>query len=157
MKKRQKPTSLRSLMIVREYFPGVTEVNDAKGKATIEITEMDSKKAVPLDHEVCALAVACKRSLKADGVLIGINTAYVIHGHTATRYSLLETTSREIVSFDRHAGFFSGEYTLNPPCPSRRLGIERETGPKTNETGRNIKMRHVTANIRTKLGKKGGA
>lgn len=141
-----------SLKIVRKFFSGVTNVRDAKGPATIEITETDNKKAVPLDHEVCALAIACKRSLQADGVLIGVKTAYIIHGHTATRYRLNETTAREIVSFDRHAGFFSGSYTLRAPCESDRIESGQPKGKTSNKTGRKVGIRHITANIRTRLG-----
>ncbi|SRR6266436_263772 len=140
-----------ALEIVRRYFPGVTSVADSAKGVTIEVTDNDNRSATPLDHRVCALAVACKRSLKADGVIVGTRTAYIIHGRKAIRYRLLESTAREIVSFDRGAGYYSGLYRLNAPCKSDRLGEPRH-GKRSNKTDRKVRMRHITANIRTMLG-----
>ena len=141
-----------ALSIVRMYFPGVEKVSDADKSIDIEVTEKDNRDSTPLDHAVCAFAVACKRTLKADGVLVGIKTAYVIFGKQALRYRLLESTSREIVSFDRHAGFVSGRYALRAPEPYAQLGYER-TGRTRNTSGRKRGPMHVTKNVRTILGR----
>jgi hypothetical protein len=140
----------RALNIVRKFFPGVTRVNDGDNRIAVEVTVRDSNKSVALDHRHCALAIACKRSQHADGVIIGTKTAYIIKGKIATRYELLESTAREIVSFDRKAGFAPGLYDLVPPGKGRRLG-EGQTGRTHNESTRKVRMKHYTAGIRTML------
>lgn len=150
MKKQHKSMALS---IVQKFFGGVTTVVDGTGRTTVEVTRADSKDSVALDHTVCALAVACKRSLHADGIIIGTRTAYVIKGKKAWRYRLLESTAREIVSFDRHAGFAEGLYELVPPSGMDRLG-EGNSGKTRNPSNRKVKMMHFTKNIRARLNKK---
>jgi len=142
-----------ALVIVRKFFPGVTEVNDGEKRIAVDVTIRDSNKSVALDHRHCALAIACKRSQHADGVIIGTKTAYIIKGKIATRYELLESTAREIVSFDRKAGFAPGLYDLVPPSKGRRIG-EGGTGRTHNPSGRKVRMKHYTAGIRTMLSRK---
>jgi len=153
-KKKLNLVGQKALFTVRQYFPGVTSVADATKGAEIEVTKADSNDSVQLDHSRCALAVACKRKFQADGVLVGTTTCYVIHGHRAIRFKLLESTSREIVSFDRHAGFFAGSYALRAPTPTEQLGA-KGTGKTQNYSGfKKPKFRHVTGGIRTILGHK---
>jgi CheY-specific phosphatase CheX len=90
------PTALR---IVKKFFPEVTDVEDAEKSQVIEVT--------------CAMAVACKRKYNLDGVIISVKTAYLIKGKKAKRFSLPESVSREIVSFDRDSGFAAGQYRLS--------------------------------------------
>jgi hypothetical protein len=136
----------RALSIVRAYFPGVHTVVDGHRPITIVVTPEDNRDSVVLDHRNCALAVACKRQQKADGVIIGIKTAYLIKGKVATRYNLGESTSREIVSFDRNGGFFDGNYDLMPP--EMELGSYKPTGPKVT-TGNKRRIKHFTKGIRS--------
>lgn len=144
----------RALSTLRQYFPGVTAVSDATRGAEIEVTVPDSKNSISLDHARCALAVACKRSFKADGVLVGTKTCYVIHGHNAVRYKLPESTSREIVSFDRKAGFYPGRYSLRAPGPQERFG-SAQSGRTHNYSGfKKPRFHHMTGGIRTILGHK---
>ena len=70
----------RALAIVQRYFPKVKEVADADSPITIEVTDRDSKSAAVRNHESCAMAVACKRKTKSDGVIVSITTAYIIKG-----------------------------------------------------------------------------
>jgi len=147
--KHKQQTGIQALRIVRQFFPGVVRVNDATRPIEIEVTPQDCAKSVALDHRNCALAVGAKRSTGADGVIIAMKTAYLIKGHTATRYKLAEYSSREIISFDRKGGFAEGEYTLIPPKPYQQLGNFKPTGPK-NKTGTKRKM-HFTKNVRTRL------
>src|SRR5947209_11513354 len=97
-----------SLNIVRHFHPQINKVVDGDEDILIEVTPQDSKSAKVKKHIECALAVACKRKLKADGVIISRATAYIIKGKTATRFKLPNSVSREIVSFDRNAGFDEG-------------------------------------------------
>jgi hypothetical protein len=141
-----------SLAIVRKYFPKVKEVEEAEKPITVEVTAQDSKSSAVRNHDSCAMAVACKRKAHADGVIVSIGIAYIIKGEVATRYAVPPAIQREIVSFDREAGFAPGEYKLNPMRPSKRLG---ETRPRTHTvTGKKQPPPHLTSGIRTVLGSK---
>jgi hypothetical protein len=141
-----KPKKSRALSVVQGYFPGVHTVVDGHRPISIAVTPEDNRDSVVLDHRNCALAVACKRQQKADGVIIGVKTAYLIKGKVATRYHLRESTSREIVSFDRNGGFFDGSYDLMPP--DRELGTYKPTGPKMS-SGNKRQVKHFTKGIRS--------
>ena len=142
-----------ALSNVQKYFPNVESVEDAKEPITVEVTKQDNRSAKVKNHQACAMAVACKRLTKADGVIVSVMTAYVINGTKATRYTLPESVSREVVSFDREAGFDPGVYQMIPPCPTRKLGAI--VGGNTGRTGTGKKkVQHVTGGIRTVLGSK---
>jgi hypothetical protein len=61
-----------SLAMVKRHFPKVESVEDADKPIIVEVTDDDVAHANIKDHETCALAIACKRSFKADGVIIGM-------------------------------------------------------------------------------------
>lgn len=143
----------RALGIVREYFPGVNQVSDATKAVTIEVTPKDSVESTVQSHTTCAYAVACKRQMKADGVIIGTKTAYIIHGKRAVRYRMNESVAREIVSFDRQAGFAVGIYQLRAPSEHECLGA-MHSGRTHNPSDRRPKpFKHITSNIRAMLGR----
>ncbi len=138
--------------IVKRYFPNVTSVVDAKEGIVIEVTDKDNKSALVRNHKACAMAVACKKKMKADGVIVSISKAYVIQGNVAYRYEVSQHAEREIVSFDRNAGFHPGEYKLNAPGPRSKLGArhDQKTHNKTEAT--KIIRHQKTEGIRTVLG-----
>lgn len=142
-----------AIQIVRKFFPDVKKVKDAKESLTVEVTKQDNKSAAVRNHKGCAMAVACQRAEKADGVIISVGTAYVIKGDTATRFKVPEHTSREVITFDRDAGFTPGNYSLVAPSPASRLGGSRSAGShKSNGDGKKVvKLKH-TVGIRTVLG-----
>jgi hypothetical protein len=148
----------RALYIVKQFFPKVTKVNDASADLAIEVTKQDNKDSRVRDHNECAMAIACRRKFHADGVIISIDRAYIVKGNVATRYTLPESVRREIVSFDREAGFREGEYRLKAVARSVQLGEWR--GEKTSDSSKShsggIKKRftHITEGIRTALGSK---
>lgn len=143
----------RALTNVRQFFPQVKTIQDADKPLMLEITKADNENALVKSHATCALAVCAKRTAKADGVLIGTQTGYIVHGTKAVRYRLGPSISREIVSFDREAGFDVGWYKMSPPCETGRLDYDR-SGKTHNETGRTVKrFRHFTTGIRTSLQK----
>ena len=150
MARKSKLAVSRALSTVRKYFPNVTRVNDAKAGISVEVTRADERASQRKSHETCAMAVACKRTMKLDGVIISIKTAYMIRGTTATRFKVPERVSREVVSFDRGAGFEPGNYRLEKPIMP--LGSVGNKGTNTpGQSGRHIS--HVlTKNIRTVLG-----
>jgi hypothetical protein len=140
----------KALVTVRSFFPQVKTVLDANKATVVEVTRADIDKSKIKDHQTCALAVCCHRSFHADGVIIGLTTAYIIKGTTAHRYKLTGTISREITSFDRGAGYDEGEYLLAAPCPGSRLGAPHRGGNRTG-TGRKRQFRHYTKNVRVSL------
>lgn len=146
------PPGRTVLNIVQKYFPDVLEVNDATEDIHIAVTEKDDKKAFKMDHTGCAMAIAMKREMNLDGVIMSISTAYTIKGAVATRYSVPSRTGREIVSFDRGGHFDPGVYYLKPPI--HRIGEdhgEREDDHDPPAVRRTLP--HIlTANIRTVLG-----
>lgn len=148
-----------TLGIVQQFFPDVKEVHDADESILLKVEKKDSEAAKLRDHNHCAMAMACKRFFKARGIIIAIGTAYVIKGEGAIRYLLPESVRREIVSFDRKAGFSEGTYKLSAPWKSQRLGARAErknpVGPKRENAKEKVNnFRHWTEGIRAVLGRK---
>ena len=142
-----------ALEIVQKFFPAVKTVEDANRKCLIEVTAHDNSSATVKNHKACAMAVACKRKFKLDGVIVSVKTAYLVKGTHARRFQLSERVSREVVSFDRNGGFAQGEYELNPPMPSSRIGKNSgKRGP--HKTAGKEHFRHITQGIRSVLGSK---
>ena len=104
-----------AIQIVNKYFPDVTHVEDAKCTARIEVTNRDMSTALRKTHKTCAMAIACKRKMDLDGVIISVHTAYLVKGNRAVRYELPQRVAREIISFDRGAKFYAGDYELKVP------------------------------------------
>src|SRR6267143_179111 len=100
------------LSIVNKFFPKVTKVRDATSNIEIEVTKTDQNIAKKMKHDECAMAVACKRKMHLDGVIMAISTAYLIKDNVATRYKVPISVGREITSFDRGAPFAVGTYKL---------------------------------------------
>lgn len=141
----------QALKIVQGFFPQVTSVQDAANGLKAEVTVKDDKNSRLKNHAECAFAVACKRKMHADGVIISVKTAYIIKGKKAIRYRVPESTAREVVSFDRNGGFAPGVYALKAPNRGERLG-ETNSGDTHNQSNRRKpKFRHQTTGIRTSL------
>lgn len=145
-----------ALQVVRKFFPEVKTVVDASRNAKIEVTDKDDKIAKKKSHKTCAMAVACKRKFKLDGVVMSIGRAYLIKGTKARRFMLPVSVSREVVSFDRNGGFEPGDYELAKISPAARLDR-----PKNHGTGHGHgpeadvrKHIHRTGGIRISLGSK---
>ena len=150
MKQRKQHHAQKSLKLIRQYFPKVAAVNDATRAAIIEVNGGDAASTAIGEPALCAFARACYRSFKADGVIIGLTTSYIIKDRIAFRYHNTETISREVVSFDRKAGFEIGRYQLSPPCPAQRLGNYegQKTRPKSKNGQDRRKFRHFTKGVR---------
>lgn len=142
-----------SLEIVRKFFPQVEQVADAKKALHVSVTRKDSNSSTVKNHKGCAMAVACKREHKLDGVVISRKRAYTVVGNKAIRYELPESVSREVVSFDRNAGFAEGEYQLSVPHKPAKYAARpgRETRERNGYVAR---FAHQTEGIRTALGSK---
>ena len=136
----------KSLSLVRKYFPIVEMVVDSNKSAIIEVTSSDASSKDRRNPAACAYARACKRTFTADGVIVTKTMSYIIINRKATRHQNPETVTREIVSFDRGAGFEPGIYILSAVHPSRRLGVNHRGGKASGKQGKRI--HHVTTNVR---------
>ena len=112
----------RALSIVVRFAPQVESVRDAKNNVDVHVTSADAKNVGRRNHGECAMAVACKRELGADAMIVSASRVYVVHGKVATRFIVPPSVSREIVAFDRGAKFEPGVYRLNAPSRMARLG-----------------------------------
>jgi hypothetical protein len=140
-----------ALTRVRKYFPDVETVVDAIGPVTVEVTKNDVSTSKRKAHAECAMAVACKRAMKLDGVIISTAIAYLIKGTKATRYHVPPSVAREVVAFDRGANFESGKYQLGTP-DYRLAETHKSTGPHLTTKEKPIVYRHMTTNVRAVLG-----
>lgn len=143
--------SRNALKTVQSMFPQVTSVVDAGRARVIEVEAVDLQSAAVRSHRTCAMAVACKRKLELDGVIMARTTAYLIKGRRATRYAVPQAVTREIISFDRGGGFEPGIYRLIPFEAGRRLGADKARGPHE-IAGQPQRFRHQTAGVRAMLG-----
>lgn len=146
--------SIGALLIVRSNgFPEAEKVYDADKTVIIEVAGQDNRRGVVFDRNKCAFARAACRAMHCDGAIIGKSVSFLIKDNTALRYKNSETLIREIVSFDRKAGFDVGYYRLSPFSPSSRLGAPRAPAKKNSKTSRNHKKaeeyRHFTQGVRT--------
>lgn len=134
------------LSTIKLSFPSVTKVVNATKSVAVTVTKHDVTISKRRKHATCALATACQRQLKCQGMLIGRTTAFLINGNVSYRYKLPPSVGREITSFDRGAAFEPGVYQLSVPSKIHK----RKRGRNTNN-GRGRSFRHVTKNIRVSL------
>jgi hypothetical protein len=140
-----------ALNTVKKFFPKVKSVVDATTPTLIEVTKKDTESKAVKNHSACAMAVACKRKFKLDGVIVSRSIAYLIKGNKARRFLLPASVSREIVSFDRGAGFQPGTYQLERVTKSLQLGPGHPQKIK-NRDAKIKQFRHITTHARSVLG-----
>jgi hypothetical protein len=87
-----------------------------------------------------------------DGVIISRSTAYLVKGKKARRFRMTPAAAREVVSFDRGAGFAPGVYILGAVTKSARMGRQQGSSTRTTGNGKPKQFRHLTVNVRTVLG-----
>lgn len=134
----------KHLGIIRKLFPRVERIVDAVEPIRIEVTPRDQREAVKLDPQRCAMAQACRRQERVDGVVISLSIAYLVKGNTAVRYSVPPSVSREITSFDRHKDFHIGEYQLGAPSVRHSVRTPHKGGGR----GAKVAFRHYTGGVR---------
>ena len=143
------PTKRRT---VKEFFPEVTSVTDAKKPIHIIVTAKDSNAATVKNHKECAMARAAKRTLHVDGIVVSRQRAYLVTGNKAIRYTFPESVRKEIVSFDRGGGFAEGEYVLTPIPPHVPKPKSAKPEPRHEESPEYVrKFKHTTTGIRESL------
>lgn len=143
----------RTLRTVQAHFPNVESVDDGRDDVVVEVTKRDCSKAARKNHNACALARACEHMVGVDGAIISRSTAFLVAGRTALRYLLSSAAAREIVSFDRGAGFTPGEYILKAPTPSQAMGSRPLKGARGRKTAapRRVRRNVATKGIRAAL------
>lgn len=129
-------------------YPHLKTIEDATEPIQVNVTPKDQKGAKPWDLQDCAMARACKREQKIDGVYVQLTKAYLITGDHAVRYQVPESVSREIVSFDRHTDFALGTYRLSAVPKASRIG-KRDRQPARPKTNGDTKPRPPIAHHRT--------
>jgi hypothetical protein len=123
---------------------GGRHVKDAEKPLVLKIAKADVYDSTPGDPANCAVALACRRLIGADEVLVYKTKAYVRKGNTWTRYSVPKSIQGEIRAFDRGAEFVPADYTLTPPTTSDKLGFKRsENGGGKIKTNRDIRRKPI--------------
>jgi hypothetical protein len=89
------------------------------------------------------MAKALERDKDYDGAIISTSVAYLIKGDKATRFRTPEAVTREIISFDRHADFAPGRYSLAPPGKSDTLEGKRKTRKVSKEKKREDNQKYL--------------
>lgn len=138
-----------ALGTVKKYFPQVTDVVDATKAAQIQVTAGDVRASKRKKHAECAMAVACRRVTKCDGVIMSLSTAYLITGTKATRYEVPPSITKEIIAFDRGASFEPGVYKLHKPY--HELGRENHGNGSRDKKSGPVRAYHVTENVRASI------
>lgn len=110
---------------IRRYFPDVDRVVDATKSIEVEVISKDVDRAKQKREDCCAMAKACERLPGVDGAIIKTSTAFIIRGHTATKFMVPDCVTKEIISFDRHGDFHPGKYYLTPVPKSARADGSR--------------------------------
>jgi len=143
---------MTALNLIKQFYPNVTSVTDAKKDMTLEVLPKDLAASKRRKHPECALATACKRSYEVKGVVIALSVAYVVtNDHEAIRYMVPLNASREIVAFDRNGAFEPGKYILQKPVGASKLGYKVvHTNPNKSSNGKSKnRYRHLTENVRS--------
>lgn len=135
---------------LRQMFPDLKTVIDAKRPVEVRVQAKDCAGATPLDLGHCAMARAAMRQYKVDHAVIGLGSSYLIKGTKAIRFKTPASVQREIVSFDRHKDFAPGAYSLAVVSPSLRFGAQARSGKhKAARAAHKARRRiHKTANVR---------
>ncbi len=125
------------------------DVKDATDHLVLEILPKDINGASIKNPGACVTARTCKRQLGREA-RIHISRVYIkgSDGDIWYRYFVPTSLRGEIVSFDRGGKFIPGEYTLSPPNPSGRLGMDKRKG-RTSPNKNGKKRYKATKDIRT--------
>jgi hypothetical protein len=122
---------------------GGRHVKDAEKPLVLKIAKADVYDSTPGDPANCAVAIACKRLIGADEVMIYKTIAYVRKGNNWTRYVVPDNIQGEIRAFDRGAEFVPAEYTLVAPKGSEKLERVRSEKGGPIKTNRDIRRKAI--------------
>ena len=132
-----------ALSLIQKYYPGVTEVADAKRAVRVDVIAEDCTKGNKKSPSSCAMVRALEREKGYDGAIVSVGVSYLIRGDKATRFTTPESVAREIISFDRSGDFAPGRYTLKAPGENETLEGKRTRSVESKEA-RNKKRRGIS-------------
>jgi hypothetical protein len=143
--------SEKQVRAVQKFFPNVQNVEDGRDDVLVEVTSRDVAWAARKNHNHCALARACEKMVGVDGAIISRVCAYLIAGSTAIRYHLSTAAAREIMAFDRGAGFAPGEYLLKAVPKSNRFGVRSPKAGRPSKAPKERRRWHLTKGLRSSM------
>lgn len=127
-------------------FEGLPVI-DADKNMHLSISASDVKHAKKNDPANCAAAIACKKKLNKE-VRVFLTRTYVKEKKNWVRFITPEAISREIVAFDRGSAFEPGEYKMNAPYETARLGHYKLGRKSGKHTGTVSRPHHSTKQVR---------
>lgn len=150
-KNRRRKVKLPVPRAISRLYPNVKFVEESDKYVSVRVSKNDCDNAKVMDPTNCAMARAVKKEFHADAAIIGLTSSYIIKGNKAIRFNTPRSTRQEIVSFDRHHDFEPGEYLLNPPSKTQKLGSYSEGSRdyrKRHDKGTKKRVYHKTARVR---------
>jgi hypothetical protein len=125
-----------------------TKITDAKRAMLLEIEKQDIASARPQEPNMCPIARAIKRALKANDVHVHLSRVYVQPEPkmSYTRYFVPQALRAEIVTFDRGGGFEPGHFILKPISVHMKAGYRRKSNGE--DKGYRKRKRHTLENVR---------
>lgn len=126
-------------------------VLDAKKSIKLKITKNDVTRADVKKPNSCAAAQACLRNPGVKEVRIHLSRAYVRQNDTNwQRFLVSDALRSEIVAFDRGGRFEPGEYALQRPHKSKKLGTKDDrVKPRKNKNAKKRRKPHVITDVRS--------
>jgi hypothetical protein len=129
---------------------------DAEESLIIEVRKADVSRGDPKSPGDCALARACKREQKEEGVIAAYffrSCAWLEYADKMVRYTLPSSVQKEIVAFDRGTKFVPGTYQISkvPKSNTKAELKKNKRDPKRNiPKGSKIKrgLVHRTEGVR---------
>lgn len=130
-------------------------IEDAPEPLVIRLKPIDIKRGKRLDQTSCAFAKGICRQEEAQAVWIGLSSAFVEWSDKILRYTVPESVSRELISFDRSQIAAAGEFKLRVPAPSDRIGARPEYKPPRTTVGVERRLKGGTVNHMTVMTRRG--
>ena len=126
-------------------------VVDAKTSLWLDVTKADIRLGKRKNPDGCAVARACKRTMKAKEVRVHLSRIYVRKASHWVRYIAPFSMRDAIIKFDRGKDFEPATYLMGRVQPSKatgkRQGSDKEPGAKK-QYGRELKPFHTLTNVR---------
>lgn len=136
-------TKTRSLKIDGKH------VRDAAGDIVVTVKPVDIRRADKKDPTCCVVALAAQREQGVKAARIHVSKSYLLHSDNIwRRYNTPQSLRQEIVAFDRGGKFQPGDYTLQKPSGTTRLGAARGGKVKTKIGRKRRRTMHLTNNVR---------
>jgi hypothetical protein len=117
----------------------------------IKVTAADVKEGAPLNHNSCAIAVACMRQVPhLTAAKVHLGRLYLLfEGETRwRRWYVPEYATREIVAFDRGGRFVPQEIDFTPPPVEVLARYRKPSAPRKAAPRKRRRIVHRTMDVR---------